>query len=207
MLCLSAPIDCGQTELPLGLVSLCVSLNPIPVISGSASAWNVCNVLPEVSGLSMCLQSSSTRPEIPEFKMPMWLLFVTVSSSMLPQWAPSRLSNNADTWAGFEDLESPPAYQIGKIKAGWWYFHKPSERHDMVSGEIITSPAFQFSFWLNSSSWKRTGWNNSLKIQGSRRSLQWDVLLTEKSFTSQPLMLQIQSWRGGRKPVVLADRI
>lgn len=48
MLCLSAPIDYGKTELPLGLVSVCFSLNPIPLISGSASAWYVCSVLPEV---------------------------------------------------------------------------------------------------------------------------------------------------------------
>lgn len=48
MLCLSAPIDCGKTELSFGLVSLCFSLKPIPGISGSASAWYVCSALPEV---------------------------------------------------------------------------------------------------------------------------------------------------------------
>lgn len=37
-----------------------------------------------------------------------------------------------------------------KIKGRWWYFHKPSERHYMALGEIITSPGFQFNFWLKS---------------------------------------------------------
>lgn len=102
------------------------------------------------SSLCVCLQSSITKPEILELKMPTGLLFVTLFSSTLPQWATSRFSNYAANWAGFEDFESSPAYQTGKIKGGWWYFHKPSDNHYIIAGGTIPSPGFQFKFWLNS---------------------------------------------------------
>lgn len=155
MLCLSAPIDFGKTELPLGLVSLRFSLNSIPVISGQL-LLGMCAVsclkllCLSWSGLCMYLQSSVANPEIPELKMPIWLLFVIVFSSALPQWATSKLSNNAANWAGFDDFKSPPAYQIGRLKKDDGT--STNTLKAITWSQVGLSPllVFHFNFWLNS---------------------------------------------------------